>query len=74
MDGDRQPQFFYRLARCFDRQHPAPNLAPAAEKIVAWQMPENSPTSPLCRTMQQAAFRVSWYYLNQRQSWPAFSG
>ena len=34
----------------------APNPAPAAAKIVAWDMPETSPTSPVCRAVQQAAF------------------
>jgi hypothetical protein len=31
--------------------NPAPNPAPAAPKIVAWQIPENNLTSPLCRAV-----------------------
>lgn len=40
-----------------------PNPAPAAAKIVAWLMPENSLTSPLCRAVQQAAFHVNWQFI-----------
>ena len=47
--------------------NPAPNPAPAAEKIVAWQMPENSPTSPLCRSVQQAAFHVNWQFIYTKE-------
>ena len=42
---------------------PAPNPAPAAAKIVAWDIPENSLTSPLCRAVQQAAFHVNWQFI-----------
>jgi mannose-6-phosphate isomerase-like protein (cupin superfamily) len=42
---------------------PAPNPAPAAAKIVAWQMPETSLTSPVCRAVQQAAFHVNWQFI-----------
>ena len=33
-----------------------PNLAPAAEKIMAWRPPENSETSPLVHAVNQADF------------------
>ncbi len=36
----------------------APNRAPDTEKIVAWQMLEDSKTSPLVHAAQQAAFHV----------------
>jgi mannose-6-phosphate isomerase-like protein (cupin superfamily) len=41
----------------------APNHAPAAEKIMAWNMPETSPTSPVCRAVQQAALHVNWQFI-----------
>lgn len=40
--------------------NPAPNPAPAAEKIMAWRPPENSETSPLVHAVQQATFHVNW--------------
>ena len=43
--------------------NPAPYPAPAAAKIVAWQMPENSPTSPSYRAVQQAALHVNWHFI-----------
>jgi mannose-6-phosphate isomerase-like protein (cupin superfamily) len=41
----------------------APNHAPAAEKIMAWDMPETSPTSTVCRAVQQAALHVNWQFI-----------
>jgi len=41
----------------------APNHAPAAEKIMAWDMPETSPTSPVCRAVQQASLHVNWQFI-----------
>ena len=45
----------------------APNHAPAAEKIMAWDMPETSPTSPICRAVQQAALHVNWQLFTPKQ-------
>ena len=41
----------------------APNAAQAAEKIVAWQIPENSPTSPVYLAVRQATFHVNWQFI-----------
>ena len=44
--------------------NPAPNLAPVANKIVAWHPPKNNETSPLVRAVQQAVFHVNWQFID----------
>ena len=51
----------------FTASNSAPNHVPAAEKIVAWHLPENSPTSPLYRAIQQAALHVDCNFIAQKE-------
>ena len=46
----------------FTASKSAANHASAAEKIVAWHLLERTPTSPFCRTAQQAALQVNWQF------------
>ena len=44
-------------------RNPAPNLAPVADKIVAWRPSKNNKTSPLVHAVQQAALHVNWQFI-----------
>lgn len=54
---------FTRWPNDLSARNPAPIPAPTEEKILLWDMPENSPTSPVCHAVQEAALYVNWQFI-----------